>query len=73
MTITSVVLGDGTPEGGCGEAWVGVSTDATGSSVISKGNSSFIVFLDSDWLVVGSVGLIWKATQCHRARTLDVF
>jgi hypothetical protein len=49
MTITSVVLGDGTPEGGCGEAGVGVSTDATGSRVISKGNSSFIVFLDSVW------------------------
>jgi hypothetical protein len=52
MTITSVVFGDGPPEGGWGEAWVWASTDAAGSIVISKGNSSFIVFLDSVWFSI---------------------
>jgi hypothetical protein len=43
MTITSVVLGDGTPEDG----WVCASTDAAGITDISKGKSSFMIYLDS--------------------------
>jgi hypothetical protein len=56
MTITSVVLGDGTPEGGWGEAWVCASTDAAGSIVIRRGKSSFMVYLDS---VVGGISLAY--------------
>jgi hypothetical protein len=67
MTITSVVLGDGTPEGGWGEAWVCASTDAAGSIVIRRGKSSFMVYLDSVWL------LVRPASFCKAARTLDVF
>jgi hypothetical protein len=52
MTITSVILGDGMLGGGLGAGsdW---ATDATGSKAISKGNSSFIVYLDSVWFSAG--------------------
>src|SRR6202140_356366 len=56
MTITSVILGDGTPEGGWGEAWVCPSTDAAGSIVIRRGKSSFMVYLDS---VAGGISLAY--------------
>jgi hypothetical protein len=57
MTITSVVLGDGTLGGdwGNGSDW---ATDATGSKDISKGNSNFIVYLDSVWFSVGCLDYI---------------
>src|SRR5215472_320867 len=54
MTITSVVLGEGAPEGGWGKgASVCASTDAAGSTDIRKGMSSLMVYLDSVVLVAG--------------------
>jgi hypothetical protein len=44
MTITSVTVGEGKPEGGWGEgAWVCASTVAIGSTDIRKGSSSFTI------------------------------
>jgi hypothetical protein len=69
MTIIEVVLGVGTPEGCCGEgSWVCASTDAAGSRDIRKGTSSFMVYLDSVWLLVaGSVGLGLKGDPIHHS------
>jgi hypothetical protein len=51
MTITSVVLGDGTPEGGWDAGNWDCAKDTAGSRDIRRGNNSFMVYLESNWLL----------------------
>jgi hypothetical protein len=75
MTNTSVVLGDGTPEGGWDEgALVCASTDAAGRTHIRTGKSSFMVYLDS--VCFGGVSLAYlifarSARLVTRLRKID--
>jgi hypothetical protein len=74
MTNTSVVLGDGTPEGGWDEgALVCASTDAAGRTHIRKGKSSFMVYLDSVCFGVSLAYLIFarSARPVTRLRKID--
>jgi hypothetical protein len=64
MTITSVVFGDGMAEGGWGEPWVCASTDPAGNIVIRMGKSSFMVYLDSVWLLVRRPLMAVASSSC---------